>query len=210
MKVIAINGSPRNNGNTFNALSAVMRELNCAGIDTELIHIGNKLIHGCIACGKCGETQNCQCVFKDGVNEIIQQMVAADGILLGSPVYYAGISGTMKSFLDRAFFATAVSGRPFRLKVGAAVVAVRRGGATNAFDQLNKYFSISEMTIAGSNYWNHVHGMMPGESDADEEGMQTMRLLGKNMAWLLKLIDYGKGHLPPPPPEDKILTNFIR
>ncbi len=210
MKVIAINGSPRNNGNTFNALNTVLQELEKEGINTEIIHVGNKLIHGCISCGKCFETTDCRCVFNDGVNEIIQRMIEADGILLGSPVYYAGINGTMKSFLDRAFFASAGGGRPFRLKVGAAVVAVRRGGASETFDQLNKYFCISEMIVPGSNYWNQIHGLMPGESNGDAEGLQTMRVLGRNMAWLLKLMEYGKAQVPAPPEEEKIHTNFIR
>jgi len=210
MNVLAINGSPRPHGNTFNALTAVTQELEAAGIQTEIVHIGNKDIRGCIACGKCAEKGNGQCVFSDTVNELLPRMVAADGIILGSPVYYAGINGTFKSFLDRAFFASASGVRPFRLKVGAAVVAVRRAGSTNAFDQLNKYFSISEMITVSSNYWNQVFGRSPGESNADAEGLQTMRVLGKNMAWLLQVIAAGKGPFPPPEPTAKIMTNFIR
>ncbi|MDD3117776.1 MAG: flavodoxin family protein [Victivallales bacterium] len=210
MKVLAINGSPRSEGNTFIALSAVAGELEKAGIVTEIVHIGNKDIRGCIACGKCAERADGRCVFDDCVNELLPRMVAADGLLLGSPVYYAGINGTFKSFLDRAFYAAAAGGRPFRFKAGAAVVAVRRAGATDAFDQLNKYFSLSEMVTVGSNYWNQVYGRAPGESAADAEGLQSMRVLGRNMAWLLQVIAAGREQLPLPEMEPKIKTNFIR
>ena len=143
----------------------------------------------------------------DDVNALIPEMIEADGILLGSPVYYSGINGTMKSFLDRAFFA---AGGAMRHKVGAAVVAVRRSGGSASFDQLNKYFLISQMLVVGSNYWNIIHGMVPGEATQDAEGQQVMRTLGRNMAWLLKMIDHSKTAIAPPVPEDKIMTNFVR
>lgn len=210
MKVLAINGSPNENGNTFFAISVVLQELEKEGIETETLTVGNKDVRGCIACGTCVSEGNCRCIFDDGMNEWILKMVEADGIILGSPVYFSGVNGTMKSFLDRAFFVTAVSGRPLRHKVGAAVVAVRRSGGIPTFEQLTRYFCFSEMLMPASNYWNVIHGMMPGEAAGDEEGIQTMRILGQNMAWLLKLIEHGKGHIQPPAGENKILTNFIR
>ena len=210
MKVLAINGSPKKDGNTALALRTVMGALEAAGVSTELIHIGDKAVRGCVCCGRCAETKDGKCALKDGANEWIAKMLAADGLLLGSPVYYSGINGTMKSFLDRAFYVSGSSGRKMRLKVGAAVVAVRRAGASVAFDQLNKYFTISEMLVPSSNYWNIIHGRAPGEAAGDDEGLQTMRVLGGNMAWLMKLIEFGKGHVEPPPMEEKIFTNFIR
>lgn len=210
MKVLAINGSPNVNGNTSFAINVVLQELEKQGIESEIITIGNQNISGCFACGTCVSTGDCKCIIEDGLNEWIQKMVEADGIILGSPVYFSGVNGTMKSFLDRAFFVTAVSGRPFRHKVGAAVVAVRRSGGIPTFEQLNKYFSFSEMLMPASNYWNVIHGMVPGEAADDAEGIQTMRILGQNMAWLLKLIEHGKGAIQPPAMENKILTNFIR
>ena len=210
MKVLAINGSPNANGNTALALDTVLKELEKEGISTEVIQIGNKPVRGCIACGTCIEKGDCKCVLADGANVWISKMVEADGLLLGSPVYYSGVNGTLKSFLDRAFFVTSAAGRKMRLKVGAAVVAVRRSGGTATFDQLNKYFTISEMLVPTSNYWNVIHGMALEEAQGDAEGLQVMRVLGKNMAWLMKLVDYGKRNLPPPAIEEKIFTNFIR
>jgi multimeric flavodoxin WrbA len=210
MKVLAINGSPNENGNTFFAISVVLQELEKEGIETETLTVGNKDVRGCIACGTCVSEGNCRCIFDDGMNEWIRKMVEADGIILGSPVYFSGVNGTMKSFLDRAFFVTAVSGRPLRHKVGAAVVAVRRSGGIPTFEQLTRYFCFSEMLMPASNYWNVIHGMMPGEAAGDEEGIQTMRILGQNMAWLLKFIEHGEDHIQPPAGENKILTNFIR
>ena len=208
MKVIAINGSPKTNGNTATSLNTVLQTLEKEGISTELITIGNKVIRGCIGCGKCRETQNMRCTFgDDAVNETIPKLIEADGIVLGSPVYYSGINGTMKSFLDRSFFA---AGSQFRLKVGASVVAVRRSGGSASFDQLNKYLLISQMIAVGSSYWNIVHGATPGEATQDLEGLQTMRTLGQNMAWILKTIEYGKNNVASPVPEEKIMTNFVR
>ncbi len=210
MKVLAINGSPKKDGNTSFALRVVASELEAAGIETETIHVGGKALRGCVACGRCAETMDGNCVIDDGANEWIAKMIEADGLLLGSPVYYAGVNGTMKSFLDRAFFAASSRCRRMRLKVGASVVAVRRAGASATLDQLNKYLTISEMIVPSSNYWNVIHGMAPTESADDDEGVQTMRVLGRNMAWLMKVIEAGKAHVEPPPLEEKVFTNFIR
>jgi len=210
MKVLAINGSPHKEGNTNLALKTVMQELEAEGIETELLHIGNKAVRGCISCGRCIKEKDCKCSINDDVNGWIQKMIAVDGLLLGSPVYYSGINGTMKAFLDRAFYVSTAAGRKMRHKVGAAVVAVRRAGAVPAVDQINKYFTISEMLMPASNYWNMVYGMTPGESAGDLEGLQTMKVLGRNMAWLMKVLEYSKGHVAAPALEQKTLTNFIR
>ncbi|KYZ75527.1 FMN reductase [Anaerosporomusa subterranea] len=211
MKVVAFNGSPRKDGNTGFALNTVGEELKKAGIEFTVIHVGNKTIRGCAACGGCVTNQNERCVIaNDEVNDWIQKMKEADGILLGAPVHYAGIPGTMKSFLDRAFFAATVNGPMMRNKVGAAVVAVRRSGGVATFDSLNHYLMYAEMIMPTSNYWNVTHGLQPGEAIKDEEGSQIMRVLGKNMAWLLKVLAAGKDHVEPVLPEAKILTNFVR
>lgn len=208
MKVIAINGSPKAEGNTYHAIKVVTDELEKQGISTEIIHVGNKSIRGCIACGGCAKNQNEKCVFDDEVNTAIQKMKAADGIIIGSPVYYASIAGTMKCFLDRAFYTASANGGLFRHKVGASVVAVRRSGEVATFDHLNHYFTIGEMFSASSNYWSVIHGRLPGEALQDEEGVQTMRVLGKNMAYLIKQLN--NNALPLPEKEAKIMTNFIR
>ena len=189
----------------------VAAELEKEGIETEIIQVGNKSIRGCIACGQCVKNKNEQCVLPgDEVNEWIQKMKRADGIILGSPVHYAAMAGTMKSFLDRAFYVTSVNDGLLRHKVGAAVVAVRRSGGLPAFDQLNNFLCYSEMLIATSNYWNVIHGTAPGEATQDAEGVQIMRVLGRNMAWLMKLVENGKGTLKAPEREAKIFMNFIR
>jgi len=200
MKVIAINGSPKENGNTAQALQMLLGEVEKRGIDTELVTIGNKMIHGCIGCGKCREAQNRTCAAfpNDAVNELMPELIDADAIVLGSPTYFAGINGTMKSFLDRVFYVALGNGGLFRLKYGTAVVALRRGGGTAAFDELNKYLQISEMTIASGCYWSAVHGRAPGELHQDLEGLRVLRVQGRNLAYLLRLSEYGKGHVPLP------------
>lgn len=211
MKVIAINGSPNKEGNTFHALSMVGNELKASGIEFEILHIGHKMIHGCTACGKCATNKDEKCIIKtDDLNQWIQQIKEADGIIFGSPVHYSGIPGTMKSFLDRLFYVSGSNGNLFRQKVGAAVVAVRRTGGSATFDSLNHYLTYSEMIIATSNYWNVIHGASVGEVDKDVEGKQIMRLLGKNMSWLLKMKEITAGTIEPPKKEKKEYTNFIR
>lgn len=208
MKVIAINGSPREEGNTYHALKMVAEELKQHGVSTEIIHVGNKVIRGCLACGACAVNKNEKCAINDEVNEIIQKMKSADGIIIGSPVYYASIAGTMKCFLDRAFYTASANGGLFRHKVGVSVAIARRSGEVAAFDHLNHYFTVGEMVLASSNYWNVIHGRNPGEVLQDEEGTQIMRVLGKNMAWLMKQLKNGNGVSPDR--ETKIMTNFIR
>lgn len=189
MKVLLINGNPKANGCTYTALSEIANELEKENIETEIFHIGNKPIRGCIGCGGCYTTN--KCVFNDDVvNDGIEKVKKADGIILGSPVHYAAASGAITSFLDRLFYA--YGGKFLAHKPGAAIVSCRRGGSTAAFEQLNKYFTISNMPIVSSQYWNMVHGNTPEEVKQDLEGMQTMRVLGQNMAWLLKSIQSGK------------------
>ena len=210
MKVTAFNGSPNKEGNTWHAIGMVAAELENAGIETEIIHVGNKVVRGCTACGQCKKNLNEQCVLPgDEVNGWIQKMKSADGIILGSPVHYAAMAGTMKSFLDRAFYVTGANNGMLRHKVGAAVVAVRRSGGLPTFDQLNNFLCYAEMLIPTSNYWNVIHGARPGEVTQDEEGVQIMRVLGKNMAWLMKLVENGRGTVAPPEREAKIYMNFI-
>lgn len=209
MKVIAINGSPKAEGNTYHGLKIVCESLENEGISTEIIHVGNKNIRGCIGCGGCSVNKNEKCVIDDEVNDIIQKLKNADGIIIGSPVYYASMAGTMKCFLDRAFYvAGAGNDGLFRHKVGASVAVARRSGEVATFDHLNHYFTVSEMFVVPSKYWNVIHGRMPGEAIQDEEGVQTMRVLGKNMAFLIKAIDKSKADLPEK--EQKIMTSFIR
>lgn len=211
MKVLALNGSPRKEGNTSHAINLVTAELEKEGINTEIIQIGHKAIRGCTACGMCIKNQDERCVLPgDEVNGLIQQMKGADGIILGSPVHFSGMGGTMKSFLDRAFYVSAVNGNLLRHKVGAAVVAVRRSGGLPAFEQLNNFLLYSEMLLPTSNYWNVIHGTRPGEAVQDEEGVQIMRVLGKSMAWLLKLVENGQGTVAPPEREDKTYMHFVR
>lgn len=208
MKVVAINGSPKASGNTHQALKTVTDELEKQGIETEIIHIGHKAIRGCVACGGCAKNKNEKCVIDDEVNTAIQKMKEADGIIIGSPVYYASIAGTMKCFLDRTFYTASANGGLFRHKVGASVAIARRSGELATFDHLNHYFTIAEMVVATSNYWNTAHGRLPGEVVKDEEGIQTMRVLAKNMAFLLNSIAENKTNLPEK--EAKIMTSFIR
>ncbi len=210
MKVVAFNGSPKAEGNTSHALQLVTAELEKNGIECEVVHVGNKAIRGCTACGQCIKQQNEQCVIKDEVNIWIQKMKAADGLLFGSPVYFSGIAGTMKCFLDRAFYVTGVNGGMLRGKVGAVVAAVRRSGGIPTFDQLNHFINYAEMLVPTSNYWNVIHGTKPGEVLQDEEGVQIMQVLGQNMAYTLKLIENSAGKVELPPRAQKAYTNFIR
>ncbi|MBT0654294.1 flavodoxin family protein [Geomobilimonas luticola] len=210
MNVVAFNGSPNKEGNTWHALKMVTAELESEEIGTEIVHVGNKAIRGCTACYQCVKNKNEQCVLPgDEVNAWIQKMKRADGIILGSPVHFSAIGGTMKSFLDRAFFVTSVNDSMLRHKVGAAVVAVRRSGGLPTFDQLNNFLNYAEMLMPASNYWNVIHGRVPGEVTQDMEGVQIMRVLGKNMAWLMKLVEQGKGTITPPEREAKTFFSFI-
>ncbi len=210
MKVIAINGSPRANGNTALALREMAAELEKSGVHTEIIHIGGQLIRGCQACGACGRNKNEQCIVSgDAVNETIQRIKAADGVILGSPVHYANIGETMKSFCDRLFYVAASNGGLFAGKVGAAVVAVRRSGGSFAWQGLNYYLTISNMAIAGSTYWSIVHGALPGEAAEDAEGVQTVRNAAKNIAHLLRQKAEAK-EVTPPEYHRGARTNFVR
>lgn len=211
MKVLAINGSPKTKGNTAYAIQLVLDELEKSGIETEIITIGNKTIKGCTGCGLCFRNKDEKCVIKgDELNGWIQKMKEADGLIFGSPVYYAALNGTMKAFMDRAFYVAGANKNLFRHKVGAAVVAVRRSGGLPTFNQLNNFINYSEMVVPTANYWNVIHGTMPGDATKDEEGKQIMRILGKNMAWLLQMIDASKDTITKPEAERKIMTNFIR
>ena len=211
MKVIAINGSPKKDGNTYHALNMVGTELMAACIDFEIIHIGHKAVHGCMACNNCFKNRDEKCSIKtDDLNDWIQKMKEADGIIIGSPVYYAGIPGTMKCFLDRVFYVAGSNGNLFRHKVGAAVVAVRRTGGSVTFDSLNHYLTYSEMILATSSYWNVIHGTGPGEVENDAEGVQIMQTLGRNMAWILKMKEATKETVEEPKKVRKVMTNFIR
>ena len=207
MKVLLINGSPNEKGCTYTALKEVADTLEKEGVQAEIYWIGKKPIAGCIACGYC--RKNGKCVFDgDGVNALVARKDEFDGIIVGSPVYYAGPTGQLTAFLDRFFY----SGRGYAGKLGAAVVSCRRGGATATFDRLNKYFTISSMPVVSSQYWNMVHGRVntPEEVAQDGEGLQTMRTLARNMAWLLRCIEAGrKEGIEFPAPEPRISTNFI-
>jgi multimeric flavodoxin WrbA len=206
VRVLLVNGSPNQEGCTYTALCEVEKELNKSNIETEIFYVGKNPIRGCTACRKCFEIR--KCVFDDAVNIALDKATTSDGFIFGSPVHYAGASGFITSFLDRCFFS---GGNVFAYKPGAAIVSCRRGGASSAFDQLNKYFSINNMPIVSSQYWNMVHGNTPEEVLQDFEGLQTMRTLGQNMAWLLQSIESGKNAgIPLPEREDRVWTNFIR
>jgi multimeric flavodoxin WrbA len=205
MKVILINGSPNARGCTYTALSEVSKILEEEGIDTEIIQVGHKDIRGCISCRKCKNTG--RCVFDDIVNEVQPKFKECDGIVVGSPVYYASANGNLISFLDRLFFSCNYDKT---MKVGAAVVSARRGGNSSTFDELNKYFTISSMPVVSSQYWNSVHGNTAEEVRNDKEGMQIMRTLGRNMAFLIKSIQLGKEKYGLPDKEERVHTNFIR
>lgn len=210
MKVLLINGSPHQKGCTYTALKEVGDTLNKEGIETEIFNIGTKPIAGCIACANCMKSG--KCIFNDAVNEVLNIASEYDGFIFGTPVHYAAASGAITSFMDRLFYADALSGKKsFYLKPAAAVVSARRAGTTATFDQLNKYFTISEMPIISSQYWNMVHGHTAEEVKKDLEGMQTMRVLGRNMAFFLKCKEAGeKAGVKLPEKEERIFTNFIR
>lgn len=205
MKVLLLNGSPHAQGNTALALMEMEKIFQAQQIETEMISVGNQPIRGCIACGSCCKTG--KCAFEDTVNEIAPKFEAADGLVIGSPVYYASANATLIALLDRLFYSTSFDKR---MKVGACVTVARRGGLSATFDQLNKYFTISGMPVASSQYWNSVHGGAPGEALQDAEGMQTMRTLARNMAFLMKSIALGKAAFGLPEQEAPTPTNFIR
>ena len=207
-KVLLVNGSSRQEGNTSVALAEVAAALEGHGIETETMWLGNKPVNDCIACGKCAELGGKCVVDNDVVNELIAKAAQADGFVFGTPVYYAHPSGRILCALDRAFYA---GGAAFRHQPGAAVAVARRGGTTASFDVLNKYFTICEMPVVSSTYWNNVHGRLPGEAAQDAEGLQTMRNIGQNMAWLLKCIEAGKAAgIDVPVAERGQMTNYIR
>lgn len=208
MKVILVNGSPHKNGVTYTALEEIAQTLQAESIDTEIFQLGTKPIGGCIACGKC-KVDHC-CIFRDDpVNPFVERAQSAHGFIFGTPVHYAAASGNLTAFLDRVFYS---GGRALSYKPGAAIACARRGGTTAALDQLNKYFTINNMPLVSSQYWNMVHGYTPEDAKQDLEGMQTMRRLGRNMAWLLKCIAAGNdaGITLPQSKEKRVMTNFIR
>ena len=205
MKVLLINGSPRANGNTAVALEEMVKVFGEEGIETEIVHVGNQAVRGCIACGSC--RKNGKCVFEDAVNECASKLEECDGLVVGSPVYYASANATLIAFLDRLFYST---GFDKRMKVGASVVAARRGGLSSTFDELNKYFTISGMPVASGQYWNSIHGAAPGEAREDLEGLQSMRTLARNMSFLMKSIAFGKEQYGLPEKEAPASTSFIR
>ena len=205
MKVLLINGSPHTEGNTMVALKEMQKIFEAEGIETEVVNVGNQLVRGCTACFACGKLG--KCAFDDIVNETAPKFAECDGMVVGSPVYYAGANSTLVSFMTRLFFSAPVDKR---MKVGAAVVAARRGGLSSTFDELNKFFTIAGMPVASSQYWNSIHGMKPGEAMQDEEGMQTMRTLASNMTFLMKSIALGKEKYGLPEKERPVSTNFVR
>ncbi|WP_303690740.1 flavodoxin family protein [Megamonas hypermegale] len=207
MKVTAFNGSPRKGGNCEQALNFIGEELKKEGIDFEIVQVGNQQVRGCLACYNCLQTGSGYCVQKDKVNEWIDKMVSSDGILLASPVYYGGIAGTMKCFLDRAFLA---AGSKLHHKVGASIVTVRRSGALETFQQLNAYLNTMEMIMPTADYWNNIHGLNIGEIKEDIEGIEVMQKLGRNMAWIMKVIEASKGKIDPPQTGQRTMTNFVR
>ena len=211
MKVVAFNGSPNLEGNTYQSIKMVTDELENNGIETEIIQVGNKNIGGCVACNACVKNQDEKCIIEDDqVNSWIQKMKNAEGIIIGAPVHFASVAGNMKCFLDRAFYVTSMNGMMLRHKVGAAVVAVRRAGGVPAFNELSNYLSYSEMMIPGSNYWNINYGMKAGEVNQDKEGKQAMEILAENMAYLMKVIENSKGEVEAPAVKRKKFMNFIR
>lgn len=205
MNVLLINGSPNAKGNTYLALHEMEEVFRKEGIETELVHVGNKDVRGCIACRKCKQTG--KCVFSDIVNETAEKFAACDGLVVGSPVYYASANATLVAYLTRLFYSVPCDKT---MKVGAAVAAARRGGLTATYDELNKFFGISGMPIASGQYWNGIHGSAPGEAAGDVEGVQMMRTLATNMAFLMKSVALGREKYGIPEKEPTTFTNFIR
>lgn len=205
LKVLLLNGSPRPNGNTAVALKEMEKVLNENGVDTEIVNVGNRDVRGCVACNGCATKG--KCVFDDVVNEIAPKFEEADGLVVASPVYFASANATLIACLDRLFYST---GFDKTMKVGASVVCARRGGCSATFDELNKYFTISDMPVASSTYWNSIHGRTPGEAEQDGEGLFTMRSLARNMTFLMKSIALGKEQFGLPEKEKRVATNFIR
>lgn len=205
MKVLMINGSPRADGNTGIALKEMEQVFSQEGIEVEMVQVGNQAVRGCMACGYCGK--NGKCVFDDVVNELAPKFEEADGLVVASPVYYASANATLIAVLDRLFYSTHFDKT---MKVGASVVCARRGGCSATFDELNKYFTISNMPVAPSQYWNSIHGREKGEAVQDEEGKQTMRVLARNMSFLMKSIALGKEQFGLPEKEERVATHFIR
>ena len=205
MKVLLLNGSPRKSGNTSIALEEMRKVFEAEGVEAEIVQVGNQAVRGCVACGGCGKLG--KCVFNDVVNELAPKFEAADGLVAASPVYYASANATLIAVLDRLFYSTHFDKT---MKVGASVVCARRGGCSATFDELNKYFTISNMPIASSQYWNSIHGRTQGEAAMDEEGRQTMRVLARNMTFLMKSIALGKEAFGLPETEERVATNFIR
>lgn len=205
MKVLILNGSPKPDGNTAIAIEEMRKVFAEEGVETEIVQVGNKDVRGCIACGRCGELG--RCVFDDVVNEIAEKFEKADGLVVASPVYYASANATLIAVLDRLFYSSHFDKT---MKVGASVVCARRGGCSATFDELNKYFMISSMPVASSQYWNSIHGRTPGEADEDEEGKQTMRVLAGNMTFLMKSIALGREKFGLPKTEEREWTHFIR
>lgn len=205
MKVLMINGSPRKDGSTSIALEEMRKIFEAEGVETEIVRVGNQDVRGCIACGRCGELG--KCVFDDVVNELAPKFQVADGLVVASPVYYASANATLIAVLDRLFYSSHFDKT---MKVGASVVSARRGGCSATFDELNKYFTVSNMPIASSQYWNSIHGRLPGEAELDEEGKQTMCVLARNMTFLMKSIALGKEKFGLPKTEQRVATNFIR
>ena len=205
MKVLLINGSPRKNGNTALALEEMRKVFEAEGVEAEIVHVGNQPIRGCVGCGGCAKKG--RCVFDDAVNAVAEKFEAADGLVVGSPVYFAGPNATVQALMDRLFYSARFDKT---MKVGASVAVCRRGGASATFDRLNKYFTIAGMPVASSQYWNSVHGGAPGEAAQDEEGLQTMRALARNMAFLIKSIALGREKYGLPQKEEHAWTNFIR
>ena len=205
MKVLLVNGSPHAKGSTYTALHEMEKIFEENGIETEIVHVGNQDIRGCVACGACSKLS--KCAFPDMVNEVAPKFEEADGIVVGSPVYYASANATLIAFLDRLFYSTSFDKT---MKVGASVVSARRGGLSATFDELNKYFTIAGMPVASSQYWNSIHGRAAGEAEQDGEGKQTMRTLARNMTFLMKSIALGKEQFGLPEKEERIATHFIR